>query len=54
MGVGLYLVKEIVTLHGGAIDVSSTEGIGTTFTIRLPRSGGATQDVPETEVSAKP
>jgi len=36
MGVGLYLVKEIVGLHGGAIEVSSAEGVGTTFTIRLP------------------
>ncbi|HET9222056.1 MAG TPA: hybrid sensor histidine kinase/response regulator [Roseiflexaceae bacterium] len=36
MGVGLYLVKEIVGLHGGAIEVSSTEGAGSTFTIRLP------------------
>jgi signal transduction histidine kinase len=36
MGVGLYLVKEIVGLHGGAIEVNSTEGAGSTFTIRLP------------------
>src|SRR5262245_30305945 len=36
MGVGLFLVKEIVGLHGGAIEVSSAEGVGTTFTIRLP------------------
>jgi signal transduction histidine kinase len=37
MGVGLYVVKEIVALHGGSVDVSSTEGVGTTFTICLPR-----------------
>lgn len=36
MGVGLYLVKEIVKLHGGTVHVSSQEGIGSTFTIRLP------------------
>jgi len=40
MGVGLYLVKEIVHLHGGTIEVSSTEGVGSTFTIRLPYSDG--------------
>src|SRR3712207_8896636 len=31
-GLGLYWVKKIVTLHGGKIDVTSKEGIGTTFT----------------------
>lgn len=36
MGIGLYVVKEIVTLHGGTVSVSSTEGQGSTFTIRLP------------------
>lgn len=36
MGVGLYVVKEIITLHGGQITVASEEGAGSTFTIRLP------------------
>jgi PAS domain S-box-containing protein len=36
MGVGLYVVKEIVTLHGGTVEVESVEGSGTTFTIELP------------------
>ncbi len=35
-GIGLALVKELVGLHGGAITADSTEGAGTTFTIRLP------------------
>jgi PAS domain S-box-containing protein len=34
-GIGLALVRELVELHGGDITASSTEGAGTTFTIRL-------------------
>jgi signal transduction histidine kinase len=36
MGIGLFVVKEIVTLHGGTIAVQSSEGSGSTFTICLP------------------
>lgn len=37
-GIGLYLVKEIVTRHSGSVAVSSMEGYGSTFTVRLPLS----------------
>jgi signal transduction histidine kinase len=36
LGIGLYVVKEIVTLHGGTVDVTSTEGQGSIFTVCLP------------------
>lgn len=36
LGIGLYVVKEIVTRHGGKVDVISQEGSGSTFTIGLP------------------
>jgi two-component system, OmpR family, sensor kinase len=35
-GVGLYLVKMVVDLHGGSIDVEGAEGEGSRFTVRLP------------------
>jgi len=38
-GLGLFVTGGILTRLGGAIDVSSTVGKGTTFTITLPRKG---------------
>jgi signal transduction histidine kinase len=37
-GLGLYIVQEIVTAHGGHLTVQSVEGQGTTFTLILPRA----------------
>ncbi len=35
-GVGLYIVKMVLDLHGGEIFVASAEGQGSEFTVRLP------------------
>ena len=36
-GVGLYLAKTAVELHGGSVEVTSKEGRGSRFVVRLPR-----------------
>ena len=49
-GIGLALVRELVSLHGGVIGVSSAIGQGTTVTVRLPatpaRQPGSTETLP--------
>jgi PAS domain S-box-containing protein len=37
LGLGLYIVRQIVLAHGGQLDVRSLPGEGTTFTVKLPR-----------------
>jgi signal transduction histidine kinase len=38
LGLGLYIVDKIVAAHAGRIDVQSSNGGGTTFSIHLPRA----------------
>jgi signal transduction histidine kinase len=38
IGLGLYIVREVIKAHGGTIDVASTDHSGTTFTAHFPRA----------------
>jgi signal transduction histidine kinase len=41
VGIGLAVVHDIVRRHGGAVEVASVEGQGSTFTVRLPLAAPA-------------
>jgi signal transduction histidine kinase len=47
LGLGLFIVREIVNGHDGRVGVTSSESEGTTFTVRLPR-------VPRSNVPEEP
>jgi signal transduction histidine kinase len=42
MGLGLYIVRQIVEQHGGRVEVRSSSLRGTTFTVRIPASSPET------------
>jgi signal transduction histidine kinase len=44
IGLGLYIVREIATAHGGTAELASSAAQGTTATVRLPRRARKSAD----------
>ena len=53
IGLGLYIVREIVAAKGGTVEIASTAEEGTTFTVRIPRFLPVESDNPADAIAAR-
>jgi two-component system sensor histidine kinase SenX3 len=53
-GLGLAIVKHVASNHGGAVTVWSEEGLGSTFTLRIPMATDAEQPVDDARPERPP
>jgi signal transduction histidine kinase len=53
IGLGLYIVREIVVAKGGTVEIASTAEEGTTFTVRIPRFLPVESDNPADAIAAR-
>ncbi|MDR0350790.1 MAG: response regulator [Coriobacteriales bacterium] len=49
-GLGLAITKQLTELMGGRVEVQSTYGAGSTFTVTLPLVEGSPADLPDAEI----
>jgi signal transduction histidine kinase len=54
VGLGLYIVQQIVRAHGGQVAIESPDGDGTTVTMRLPRRPGLSRAPAEATLQERP
>lgn len=54
LGLGLYVVRSLVEAHGGRLDVASTPGAGSTFTVTLPYEPGTPRATAAAGVEVSP
>jgi two-component system OmpR family sensor kinase len=54
VGLGLSIARQIAEAHGGTIEVRSTEGVGSTFVLLLPRQKAGPPQSPSTEEDEDP
>jgi two-component system sensor histidine kinase SenX3 len=53
-GLGLAIVKHVASNHGGSVSVWSEEGLGSTFTLRIPLAAGETAPAPAADADQPP
>ena len=46
-GIGLAVTDEIVTMHGGTVDITSKQGTGTAVYVRIPAADTSAGAIPE-------
>jgi signal transduction histidine kinase len=51
LGLGLFIVRTIVTEHGGTVDFNSVLGAGTTFTVHLPLADQSDSGTEHSEIT---
>ena len=55
VGLGLGVVRQVLSAHGGSLTIASTVGIGSVFTIKLPRAARPQQqELPDAPLEPRP